>query len=140
MSIQQSIHTFSHRLGSKCQSSFEFCNPFYSMLLIAIFESPTQTPHSPRLTLATYFTNFPCLCFSFFLHQLCCSASLESWYVKGAHLVASRFRGDVTTRPTVCLSSLMSPAATVTCLFPVVHSPLHESLTLKTEWHILLSI
>lgn len=52
----------------------------------------------------------------FFLHQLCCSAIRGNWCVK-VRLFVSHFRIAVTTLPTVCLFTLMSPAAMVTCFY-----------------------
>ena len=68
---------------------------------------------------STYFTNFPpSLPFFFFfsLLQLCCSVIQGNWCVK-VRLFVSHSRIAVTALPTVCLFTLMSPAAMVTCFY-----------------------
>lgn len=48
------------------------------------------------------------------LHQLCCSVNWENWCVK-VGLLVFHVTSVVTTLPTACLFTLMSPAAMVTC-------------------------
>lgn len=62
------------------------------------------------------FYGFLCLCLSLCFQQLVCSVNWENWCVK-VRLLVFHFRSVVTTPLTVCLFTLMSPAAMVTCFY-----------------------
>lgn len=74
------------------------------------------------------------------LRQLYCSVNWENWCVK-VGLLVSHVTSVVTTLPTVCLFTLMSPAAMVTCfhvpslfkLFIIKRTLFYAFLTLKVE-------